>query len=65
VQNQAPDIKEISLYITTSSRSILFGEIISVCRENYTKHKNTMGEKYKHFDIEPGGTQGNHFVLRG
>ena len=65
MQNQAPDMKEIPLYVKTRSRSILFGEIISVCRENYAKHKNTMCEKYKHFDIEPGGTQGNHFVIRG
>jgi len=64
-KKQVPDVTELSLYITTSSRWILFGEIIAVCWENYTKHKNMIGGKHKHFDVEPGGTEGNHFVLRG
>jgi hypothetical protein len=25
---------------------------------------NTIGEKYRPFDVEPGGTQGSHFILR-
>jgi hypothetical protein len=27
--------------------------------------KNTVGGKYRLFDVEPGGRQGNIFVLRG
>jgi hypothetical protein len=45
---------------------MFYSEIIAVCSEIHTKHKNTLcGQNVEYFNVEAGGTYTNHYTLRG
>jgi len=49
---------------------MLYSEIIAVFSEIHTKHINTVcvcvcGQNVEFANIKPGGTYGNHWVLKG
>ena len=45
---------------------MLYREIIAVCSEIHTKHKNTLcGQNVEFVNVKPGGTYSDHLALRG
>ena len=45
---------------------MLYREIIAVCSEIHTKHKNTLcGPNVELENVKPGGTFSNHWALEG
>jgi hypothetical protein len=44
---------------------MLYREVIAVCSEIHTKHKNTLcGQNVESLNVKPGGTYSNHWALR-
>jgi len=42
---------------------MLYREIMAVCSENHTKHRNTLcGQNVEFFDSEPGGNYSNYWA---
>jgi len=45
---------------------MLYREIIAVCSEIHTKQINTFcGQKVEFVNVKPGGTNSNHWDLKG
>jgi len=45
---------------------MLHSKIIAVCSQIHTKHINTLcGQNVELFNVKPGGTQSNHWALKG
>ena len=45
---------------------MLYGEIIAVCSDVHTKHKNTVcWQNVEFVDVKPCGTYSNHWALEG
>ena len=45
---------------------MLYTEIIAVCSEIHTKHRNTLcSQKAEFVNNKPGGTHSNHWALKG
>ena len=45
---------------------MLYGEIIAVCSEIYTKHINALcGQNIELLNVKPGGTYSGHWALDG
>jgi len=47
-----------------SSQLMLYGEVIAVCSQIHTKHKNTLcGQNVERLNVKPGGTYIDHWTL--
>jgi hypothetical protein len=45
---------------------MLYREIIAVCSEIHTKHRNTLcGQNVEFVNVKPGGAYSNHWALKG
>ena len=45
---------------------MLYREIIAVCSQIHTKHINTLcGQSVELLNVEPGGTDSDHWALKG
>ena len=45
---------------------MLYSEIIAVCSQIHTKHKNTLcGQNVEFLCVKLGGTYSNHWTLKG
>jgi len=45
---------------------MVYREIIAVCSEIHTKHRNTPREQnVELFSVKPGGTYSNHWAVKG
>ena len=45
---------------------MLYREIMAVCSQNHTKHKNTLcGQNVELLNVKPGGIYSDHWALKG
>jgi hypothetical protein len=66
LKNSAVPRSKHSVSVIKTSQLMLYREIIFVCSEIHTKHKNTLcGQKAEFVNVKRGGTYSKHWALKG